>query len=114
MLVDNLQTPMTKTYPPGTPGIDKAIGEAGSQVKLAALIGAKQQMVAYWKNKGFVSDAGMCAAIEQVTGVQCEELNPSEDWVTLRKVLCDPTRSGPPPLGGSNKNRKMSRMEKAA
>lgn len=114
MLVDNLHTSMTKTYPPGMTGIDKAISEAGNQVKLAALIGANQQMVSYWKKSGFVSDAGMCAAIEQVTGVPCEELNPGEDWVTLRKVLCDPTRIGPPPLGGENKKRKMSRLERAA
>jgi DNA-binding transcriptional regulator YdaS (Cro superfamily) len=87
-------------------GIDKAIKEAGSQVKLAASIGAKQQMVAYWKKTGIVSDAGMCAAIEQVTGVPCEELNPNEDWVTLRKVLCAPGRiTG----GSSERKRKEAR-----
>jgi DNA-binding transcriptional regulator YdaS (Cro superfamily) len=76
-------------------------------VKLAKAIGAKQQMVAYWKKTGFVSDAGMCAAIEQVTGVPCEELNPNEDWVTLRAVLCAPARI----TGGKNrKSTKESRM----
>jgi len=85
-------------------GIEKAIDIAGSQVKLAASIGAKQQMVAYWKKAGIVSDAGMCAAIEQLTGVPCEELNPNEDWVTLRVVLCSPTRiTG----GGSRKTKEM-------
>lgn len=88
-------------------GIDKAIQKVGSQVKLAALIGAKQQMVAYWKKAGFVSDAGMCAAIEQVSGVPCEELNPKEDWVTLRVVLCSPTRI----TGGKlKKNTKEARV----
>lgn len=75
-------------------GIERAIKKAGSQTNLAVAIGAKQQMVAYWKKTGIVSDAGMCAAIEQVTGVRCEELNPNEDWVTLRKVLCAPGRNG--------------------
>lgn len=99
---------MTKPTSPDVPtGIDKAIQQAGSQVKLAAAIGANQQMVSYWKKTGFVSDAGMCAAIEQVTGVPCEELNPNEDWVTLRTVLCSPARI----TGGKNrKNTKESRM----
>jgi DNA-binding transcriptional regulator YdaS (Cro superfamily) len=83
-------------------GIERAIEIAGNQVKLAAAIGAKQQMVAYWKKTGIVSDAGMCAAIEQVTGVRCEELNPNEDWVTLRVVLCSPGRI----TGGSSKKTK--------
>ena len=90
-------------------GIDKAIGIAGSQVRLAALIGAKQQMVAYWKKTGIVSDAGMCAAIEQVTGVRCEELNPHEDWITLRAVLCAPGRI----TGGAGRKTKEMR-ERAA
>jgi DNA-binding transcriptional regulator YdaS (Cro superfamily) len=99
---------MTKpTSPDVQTGIDKAIQKAGSQVKLATAIGAKQQMVSYWKNTGFVSDAGMCAAIEQVTGVPCEELNPNEDWVTLRAVLCAPARI----TGGKNrKSTKEARM----
>lgn len=87
-------------------GIEKAITKAGSQVKLADAIGAKQQMVAYWKKTGIVSDAGMCAAIEQVTGIRCEELNPNEDWVTLRKVLCAPGRI----TGGTSRKTKESRM----
>lgn len=97
---------MTKTLPPDATGIDKAIAKAGNQVKLAAAIGAKQQMVAYWKKTGIVSDASMCAAIEQVTGVSCEELNPSEDWVTLRKVLCAPGRI----TGGNNRKIKEAQM----
>lgn len=96
---------MKKPLNPDATGIDKAIAIAGSQVKLAAAIGAKQQMVAYWKKMGIVSDAGMCAAIEQVTGVRCEELNPNEDWVTLRVVLCAPGRPG----GGTNKSTKQAR-----
>lgn len=97
---------MTKSPSPEKTGIDKAIEKAGSQVKLAAAIGAKQQMVAYWKKTGIVSDAGMCAAIEQVTGVRCEELNPNEDWVTLRLVLCAPGRS----MGGNANKTKEAKM----
>lgn len=73
-------------------GIAKAIKVAGNQVKLAALIDANQQMVSYWNKAGIVSDTGMCAVIQRETGVRCEELNPGEDWTTLRLVLCTPDR----------------------
>ena len=96
-----------KKSPPET-GIAKAIAIAGSQVKLAALIGANQQMVSYWNKAGIVSDTGMCAAIERETGVRCEELNRNEDWATLRLVLCAPDRDNfaasddtQPPVGGT-------------
>lgn len=101
-------TPMT--------GIEKAIEAAGNQTKLADAIGAKQQMVAYWKKAKIVSDAGMCAAIERVTNVRCEELNPDEDWATLRLVLCAPDRDRieasddtQPPVGGSSGTEKMAK-----
>lgn len=97
-------------------GIEKAIEAAGNQTKLASAIGAKQQMVAYWKKTGIVSDAGMCAAIERETGVHCEELNPHEDWATLRVVLCAPDRPNyaasddvQPPVGGSSGHEKMAK-----
>lgn len=109
---------MTKQPQSEPSGIDKAIKKAGSQVELASLIGAKQQMVAYWKKAGLVSDASMCAAIEQVTGVPCEELNPNEDWVTLRIVLCAPDRKSIDSVddaqhnagGSSSRKTKESRM----
>lgn len=108
---------MTKTPSPDATGIDKAIAEAGSQVKLAALIGATQQMISYWKRTGIVSDTGMCAAIERATGVHCEELNPGEDWATLRIVLCAPDRDRidasddtQPPVGGMGEKTKEAKM----
>lgn len=108
---------MTEPTQTDDSGITEAIARAGSQKKLAFLIGATQQMVSYWKRAGIVSDAGMCASIERVTGVPCERLNPGEDWVTLRAVLCVPNRAGieatddvQPPVGGTNKSTKSARM----
>jgi DNA-binding transcriptional regulator YdaS (Cro superfamily) len=83
---------MKKSSKSDDKGIDKAISKAGSQVKLAALIGTTQQVVSYWKKSGIVVDASMCAVIEQKTGVPCEELNPTLNWTTLREVLCAPDR----------------------
>jgi DNA-binding transcriptional regulator YdaS (Cro superfamily) len=106
---------MTKNLPSDLKGIDKAIAAAGSQVKLATLIGATQQMVSYWKRSGVVSDTGMCATIERATGVHCEELNPNEDWATLRIVLCAPDRDSfaasddTQPVGGTVGKRKEMR-----
>lgn len=108
---------MPKKPPPGKTGIERAIAEAGNQTKLAAKIGVTQQVVAYWKKVKIVSDAGMCAAIEQAYGIRCEDLNPKEDWTTLRLVLCAPDRDRieasddvqPPVGGGSSKKTKESR-----
>ena len=115
MLVDIHRRTMKKS-PPET-GIAKAIAIAGSQVKLAALIGANQQMVSYWNKAGIVSDTGMCAAIERETGFRCEELNRNEDCATLLLVLCAPDRVNfaasddtQPPVGGSSDNSNLSRM----
>lgn len=96
-------------------GIEQAIQKAGSQTKLAALIGAKQQMVSYWHKAGIVGDVAMCAAIERETGVRCELLNPTADWATLRLVLCAPDRDAidasddtQPPVGGSSDKSKLA------
>lgn len=108
---------MKKSHSSPESGIDKAITKAGSQVKLAELIGAKQQMVSYWRVAGIVSDTSMCAAIERATGVRCEDLNPGEDWTTLRLVLCAPDRDNfaasddtQPPVGGSSGKTKEAKL----
>ena len=117
MLVDNAQTTMTNTPSPPQTGIEKAIEKAGTQSKLAALIGTDQQMVSYWKKKGVVSDTSKCALIEQVTGVRCEELNPGENWAALRLVLCAPDRApyessddAQPPTGGTVDDAKLMKV----
>lgn len=96
---------MTKTTDTPKTGIERAVERAGNQVKLAQRIGTSQQMVSYWVNKGIVSDAGMCAAIERAYGIPCEELNPKEDWATLRAVLCAPGRAS----GGNKRKTKEAR-----
>ncbi|PVX61269.1 transcriptional regulator [Paraburkholderia unamae] len=108
---------MPKKPPTPQTGIEKAIAQAEGQTNLAVAIGASQQMVAYWKKKGIVSDASMCAAIERATGVRCEELNPHEDWTTLRVVLCAPDRDRidasddvQPPVGGSSGTEKQAKV----
>lgn len=80
------------TPPSHQTGIERAIEFAGTQSKLAEMIGATQQMVSYWKRKGIVTDSAMCAVIEHKTGVRCEDLNPNENWAVLRDVLCAPER----------------------
>lgn len=117
MIVDTLNETMTTAPNPPTNGIERAIHIAGNQSRLASSIGTSQQMVSHWKRVGIVSDAGMCAAIERATGVRCEELNPNEDWATLRLVLCAPERDNfaasddvQPPAGGSVSNTKEMRM----
>lgn len=58
-------------------GVEKAITAAGSQVKLAALLGVKQPVIAHWKRKGWMPTprAHQCATL---FGIDVAEL--------LRKV----------------------------
>lgn len=96
------------TPPPNQTGIERAIEFAGTQSKLADLIGVTQQTISHWKKLGIVSDVAKCAEIERVFDgkVRCEELNPNENWAVLRAVLCAPGRSG---VGGSNRKTKEAR-----
>lgn len=93
------------TPPPNQTGIERAIEFAGTQSKLADLIGVTQQTISHWKKLGIVSDVAKCAEIERVFDgkVRCEELNPNENWAVLRAVLCAPGRSG---AGGSARKTK--------
>lgn len=105
------------TPPPNKTGIERAIEFAGTQSKLAKLIGKKQQMVSYWKQKGVVTDPAACAEIERKTGVRCEDLNPEANWAILRDVLCAPDRptsdkSKPP--SGSHRKTKERRVDARA
>ena len=53
-------------------GLRKAIEAAGSQEKLARLLGISQQAVHHW----YQAPAGQIIAIERATGVPREELRP--------------------------------------
>ncbi|MEI5998263.1 helix-turn-helix domain-containing protein [Paraburkholderia bengalensis] len=101
--------------------IDRAIKIAGSRSRLARAIGVAPQMVSQWAREVNPKPISIpsCARIEKATGVPCEQLNPNEDWVTLRAVLCAPARDlaesidanddVQPPVGGTNKSSKMAR-----
>jgi len=72
-----------------TKAITKAIQIAVGTSRLARAIGVTPQMVSQWardRNPNPISII-TCSLIQQATGVPCEELSPSEDWVTLRAVL---------------------------
>lgn len=65
-----------------------AVQAMGGQSELARAIGAKQQHVWNWLNRGRVP-AEHCPAIERETRargspVTCEELRPDVDWSVLR------------------------------
>jgi DNA-binding transcriptional regulator YdaS (Cro superfamily) len=49
-------------------GISDAISAAGSQEKLAELLGCSQQNVSHWRKRGWVA-TDRAAEVEQVTGV---------------------------------------------
>ncbi|MDE4918581.1 transcriptional regulator [Cupriavidus metallidurans] len=76
--------------------IDRAIHIAGSKSRLARAIGVTPQMVSQWASNRKPIPIPRCVQIEKATGVPCEELNPSEDWATIRSVLCDPERGKRP------------------
>ncbi len=65
-------------------GIRKAIEEAGGQAALGYKIGASRAVIWNWLSRGIVP-AERCPDVELVTGVRCEELNPSVNWGVLRR-----------------------------
>ncbi|EWG13302.1 hypothetical protein P910_003449 [Xylella fastidiosa Mul-MD] len=57
---------------------DRAVGAAGSQARLANILGVTNQAVSNWKRLGVPEDR--CPSIEAVTGVRCEELRKDVRW----------------------------------
>ena len=55
-------------------GLTKAIEQAGSQAKLAALLGVKQQHVSYWLRSRVPAE--WCRPISEATGVPVSDLRP--------------------------------------
>ena len=54
-------------------GIEQAIYNAGSQAKLAAILGCTQQNIAFWLKKGYCPPERIIE-VEQATGVGREQL----------------------------------------
>lgn len=63
--------------------IEKAIDKAGGVGALADAIGVSASAPSMWRSRGRVP-AEHCPAIEQATGVPCEELRPDVAWSVLR------------------------------
>lgn len=63
---------------PAIPALRGAIRVAGSQQKLAAIVGKAQGHVSHWLTKGLPS--GYAPAIEKATGVPVEQLCPGTPW----------------------------------
>lgn len=58
----------------------EAIDKAGSQAKLARLIGAAgQSTVGNWVSRGQLAPIEFCVAIESATGISRKQLRP-DDW----------------------------------
>lgn len=55
--------------------IDRAISAAGTQQRLAEILGIKSASISEWKGRGSVP-ANRCIAIEDATGVTRYELRP--------------------------------------
>lgn len=56
-----------------TPGIVDAIKAVGTQQALAEKLGCKQQVISFWKKRGYVA-AGRVVEVEQHTGVPRDRL----------------------------------------
>lgn len=54
-------------------GIEDAIAAAGTQEALAEKLGCKQQLVSFWKRRGYVSTRRV-VEVEQLTGVPRDRL----------------------------------------
>ena len=64
---------MEAAQSPARNGIDDAIKAVGTQEALAARLGCKQQLVSFWKKRGYVSTRRV-VEVEQHTGVPRERL----------------------------------------
>ena len=65
--------------------IEQAIQIAGSQAKLAAAIGCNKTQVNHWMPTASKAEAvpipiHRCIAIERITGISRQLLNPAIDW----------------------------------
>lgn len=61
-------------------GLQRAIEVAGTPAELARRIGLSPQAIFKWQAKRGVP-LNRCAAVEDATGVRCEELRPDVQWM---------------------------------
>lgn len=59
--------------------LDTAIQKAGGPSKLSFAIGVRPNVVTNWRLRNNVPEEH-CPAVEQATGVRCEELRPDVVW----------------------------------
>lgn len=59
--------------------LDTAIQKAGGPSKLSSAIGVRPNVVTNWRLRNNVPEEH-CPAVEQATGVRCEELRPDVVW----------------------------------
>ncbi|WP_198036367.1 transcriptional regulator [Cupriavidus taiwanensis] len=77
---------MDKTTKQENAAMRLAVDRAGGLNKLAKALGKKPNAVSNWLTRGVPVE--FCPAIEAITGVPCEELNPKADWKVFKDVLC--------------------------
>lgn len=63
------------------PGLQTAIARAGSQANLAKHLGVTRASVSHWINVIGAVPLDRCRAIEEATGVPCDELRSDVHWV---------------------------------
>lgn len=62
-------------------GINKAITQAGSQVRLARALGVTQVTISNWKSRGWIP-ANRARQIEEIYGIpRAELLKPELRWI---------------------------------
>lgn len=67
-----------------TSAIDDAIAKMVTAVALADALSITPAAITEWKKNGLVP-VGQCIAVEKLTGIPCERLNPTCDWAYLRR-----------------------------
>jgi DNA-binding transcriptional regulator YdaS (Cro superfamily) len=98
----------------GAEALRLAIKRAGGVYELAATLKVKPQAISNWISRGTPKER--CLAIENLTGIRCEELRPDINWSALIEVVVTRARRSldasddVQPLGGSTGSEKMAAM----
>lgn len=71
-----------------TSALERACEIAGGSSKLAAALGKKKAAISQWKTTRVPAES--CPAIEELTGVRCEELRGDIKWSVLRTTRRTP------------------------
>jgi DNA-binding transcriptional regulator YdaS (Cro superfamily) len=99
----------------GAEALRLAIKRADGVYHLSAALKVKPQAISNWISRGTPKER--CLAIENLTGIRCEELRPDINWSALREVVVtrarrslDASDDAQPPVGGSSDKLVESRM----